>query len=219
MCGIAGICNIVSGESIQEQKIAAMIDMLKHRGPDGKGFYVNQNIGLGHARLSIIDLDTGGQPIHNEDKTVWVTFNGEIFNYIELRDELKKKGHIFYTTTDTEVLVHLYEEYGDDFVNRLNGQFAIGLWDTKKNKLVLIRDRIGIVPLFYKEEAGQLFFGSEVKAILAVIKHVPNLDVTALDQIMTFWSPVSPRTMFEGIYEISPGEMLVIEHGQIIKKR
>ena len=132
MCGIAGICNITSNEIITEHRISDMVDMLHHRGPDGKGFYIAGGVGLGHARLSIIDLSTGKQPIHNEDKSVWVTFNGEIFNYIELRDELKRKGHKFYTTTDTEVIVHLYEEYGDGFVRYLNGQFAIGLWDEKR---------------------------------------------------------------------------------------
>ncbi|MCW8855327.1 MAG: asparagine synthase (glutamine-hydrolyzing) [Gammaproteobacteria bacterium] len=219
MCGIAGICNILSNELITEQKLSAMISMLYHRGPDGKGFYIGQNIGLGHARLSIIDLDTGSQPIHNEDKTVWVTFNGEIFNYIELRDELKKKGHDFYTSTDTEVIVHLYEEYGDDFVTYLNGQFAIGLWDTKRSKLILVRDRVGIVPLFYKQENGSLLFASEIKAILAVAKESPKLDPCSLDELMTFWAPVSPNTMFQDVYELSPGQMLVLKNGQINKRR
>lgn len=219
MCGIAGICNISSSEAITEQKIAAMVEMLYHRGPDGKGFYISQGVGLGHARLSIIDLETGEQPIHNEDKTVWVTFNGEIFNYIELREELRKKGHKFYTTTDTEVLVHLYEEYGESFVSHLNGQFAIGLWDTKRKKLVLVRDRVGIVPLFYKLEAGSLFFASEIKAIIAVSNERPRMDLSALDQLMTFWSPVSPNTMFQDVYELSPGQMLVLENGKINKTR
>ncbi len=217
MCGIAGICNISSSESITEQKLSVMIDMLYHRGPDGKGFYVKEGIGLGHARLSIIDLDTGSQPIHNEDKTVWVTFNGEIFNYVELRSDLQKQGHKFYTTTDTEVLVHLYEEYGSEFVNHLNGQFAIGLWDTKRKKLILVRDRVGIVPLFYKNEAGALIFASEIKAILAVSKEAPKLDMSSLDQLMTFWSPVSPNTMFQNVFELSPGQMLVLENRKIRK--
>ena len=217
MCGIAGICNISSSESITEQKLSIMIDMLYHRGPDGKGFYVNEGIGLGHARLSIIDLDTGSQPIHNEDKTVWVTFNGEIFNYVELKIDLEKKGHKFYTTTDTEVLVHLYEEYGNKFVSHLNGQFAIGLWDTKRKKLILVRDRVGIVPLFYMKEAGALIFASEIKAILAISKEAPKPDVFSLDQLMTFWSPVSPNTMFQGIYELPPGEILVLKNGEIRK--
>jgi asparagine synthase (glutamine-hydrolysing) len=218
MCGIAGICNISSNEIITEQKVSAMIGMLNHRGPDGKGYYVNHNIGLGHARLSIIDLNTGAQPIHNEDETVWVTFNGEIFNYIELRDDLVSKGHIFYTSTDTEVIVHLYEEHGNNFVTHLNGQFSIGLWDAKRNKLVLVRDRVGILPLFYKEEFGQLFFGSEVKAILAVIREEVKLNNSALDQIMTFWAPVSPDTIFENIFEVSPGQMIVVENAIITTK-
>ena len=214
MCGIAGICNITSREPVTERKLEAMVNMLHHRGPDGKGFYVSDGIGLGHARLSIIDLCTGKQPIHNEDKTVWVTFNGEIFNYVELREVLASKGHRFYTTTDTEVIVHLYEEYGDDFVSHLNGQFAIGLWDVRKERLVLARDRVGIVPLFYTEEAGSLIFASEVKAILAIAKSSPRLNPSALDQIMTFWSPVSPATIFENVFEISPGQILVLENGK-----
>lgn len=217
MCGIAGICNISSSEPITKQKLIAMTDMLHHRGPDGNGFYNNRNIGLGHARLSIIDLNTGQQPIHNEDKTIWITFNGEIFNYIELKSDLIAKGHKFYTTTDTEVIVHLYEEYGNDFVNYLNGQFAFGLWDNKHQRLIIVRDRVGIVPLFYKYEAGAIIFASEIKAILAVSKEKPRLNESALDQIMTFWSPVSPNTIFKEIYEVSPGQMLIIENKRITK--
>lgn len=219
MCGIAGICRISGSEPIMKQQLAAMVDTLHHRGPDGKGFYVGQDVGLGHARLSIIDLDTGKQPIHNEDKTVWVTFNGEIFNYIELRKDLIKQGHVFYTTTDTEVIVHLYEQYGDKFVDHLNGQFAIGLWDEKRKRLVLARDRVGIAPLFYKKEDGVLIFASEVKAILAVAKQRPALNPQALDQLMTFWSPVSPESIFQDVFELSPGQMLVLENGKIIKER
>ena len=219
MCGIAGICRISGSEPIMKQQLAAMVDTLHHRGPDGKGFYVGQDVGLGHARLSIIDLDTGKQPIHNEDKTVWVTFNGEIFNYIELRKDLIKQGHVFYTTTDTEVIVHLYEQYGDKFVDHLNGQFAIGLWDEKRKRLVLARDRVGIAPLFYKKEDGVLIFASEVKAILAVAKQRPALNPQALDQLMTFWSPVSPESIFQDVFELSPGQILVLENGKIIKER
>ena len=219
MCGIAGIYNTCNSEIITEQKLVAMINMLAHRGPDGEGFYIGDGIGLGHARLSIIDLDTGKQPIHNEDKTIWVTFNGEIFNYIELRENLRKKGHKFYTTTDTEVIVHLYEEYGEDFVSYLNGQFAIGLWDSNKRKLLLVRDRVGIVPLFYKQENDTFTFASEIKALLAVTTESPRLNPYALDEIMTFWSPVSPNTMFQDVYEVSPGQVLIIEQGKVRKKQ
>lgn len=196
-----------------------MVAMLHHRGPDGTGFYTDDHIGLAHARLSIIDLEGGRQPIHNEDTTVWVVFNGEIFNYVELREELERLGHRFYTHTDTEVIVHAYEQYGDEFVQQLNGQFAIALWDTRAKRLLLIRDRVGIAPLFYCTNKGRLLFGSEVKAMLPATDSAPTLNPNALDQLMTFWSPVSPQTLFEGVSEVSPGYMLIVENGDIKKRR
>jgi len=219
MCGIAGILNITGEKPIHQYDLVKMTNQLSHRGPDGKGYYVDEHIGLGHARLSIIDLNTGKQPIHNEDKKVWVVFNGEIFNYIELRKELEKKGHIFYTSTDTEVLVHLYEEYGVKFIEQLNGQFAFTIWDKTKRKLLLVRDRTGIIPLFYFRQGNRLFFASEIKALLPLLDESPSLNVNALDQIMTFWSPVSPETIFQDIYEISPGVMMVINKGHIKNER
>ena len=192
-----------------------MIVQLRHRGPDGYGFHRDGAIGLAHARLSIIDLSGGSQPIHNEDKTVWVVFNGEIFNYIELRQDLEKAGHRFYTHSDTEVIVHLYEEYGDDFARHLNGQFAIALWDQVRQRLILLRDRPGILPLYYGIRDGRLFFASEVKSILAGFGAAPTLDPDALDQLMTFWAPVSPQTLFKGILEVRPGQMLVVSGGNV----
>lgn len=196
-----------------------MIAMLHHRGPDGTGIHTEAEVGLAHARLSIIDIEGGRQPIHNEDKTVWVIFNGEIFNYIELRAQLEQCGHRFYTHTDTEVIVHAYEEYGDAFVQQLNGQFAIALWDARRKRLLLIRDRVGIAPLFYTRQNGQLIFASEVKAILPALAHSPSLNAQALDQLMTFWSPVSPETLFKDVYEVSPGCMLSVEHGALTHTR
>ena len=193
--------------------------MLGHRGPDGKGYYTDSNVGLAHARLSIIDLEGGKQPIHNEQQTVWVIFNGEIFNFIELRDDLVKRGHQFYTRSDTEVIVHAYEEFGDNFVQHLNGQYAIALWDKAKQRLLLIRDRVGIVPLFYTQQDGRILFGSEVKALLTALKESPSLNMDALDQLMTFWSPVSPATLFKNVFEVSPGCMLVVEKGDVHVKR
>ena len=156
MCGIAGIIYHDAEQHVSENELMRMVAQIAHRGPDGSGCYVKNNIGLGHARLSIIDLEGGRQPIHNEDHSVWVSFNGEIFNFVELKRELEGRGHRFYTQSDTEVIVHLYEEYGDAFVNHLNGQFAIALWDEQKNTLLLIRDRLGIVPLFYQQSAQRL---------------------------------------------------------------
>ncbi|MGD9163286.1 MAG: asparagine synthetase B, partial [Chromatiales bacterium] len=148
MCGIAGIVNLNGGTPPGRTELRDMIEAVHHRGPDGYGFYHDDQVGLAHARLSIIDLAGGDQPIHNEDKTVQVVFNGEIFNYLELRQILQQKGHRFYTHSDTEVIVHLYEQHGLDFVQHLNGQFAIALWDISKRRLILARDRAGIRPLF-----------------------------------------------------------------------
>jgi asparagine synthase (glutamine-hydrolysing) len=219
MCGLVGIYNLGSDKQPARQELATMVEMLRHRGPDGYGLYLDEAIGLGHARLAIIDLDTGAQPIHNEDRTVWVVFNGEIFNFIELRRDLAGRGHVFYTQSDTEVLVHLYEEYGDDFVHHLNGQFAIALWDAPRHRLLLVRDRAGILPLFYAEHDKRLLFGSEIKSILPMLGGAPRLNPSALDQVMTFWSALAPETLFEGIRELAPGEMLIAEGGCITRRR
>ena len=210
MCGIAGIFSGKRSLDGSNEEIKKMVSMLDHRGPDSTGFYTDENISLGHARLSIIDLSTGQQPIHNEDNSLWTIFNGEIFNYLELREDLVKKGHVFYTHSDTEVIVHLYEEYGKDFVQYLNGQYAIALYDKNKEELLLIRDRVGIVPLFYTQKNNRIYFASEIKSILKVLGVPPTLNYNALDQIMTFWSPVSPETIFKDIYEVSPGHQLAI---------
>jgi asparagine synthase (glutamine-hydrolysing) len=215
MCGIAGIISLGARVTPDDAELRRMIAQLHHRGPDGYGFHRDGPVGLAHARLSIIDLSGGSQPIHNEDKTVWVVFNGEIFNYIELRAELEKQGHRFYTHSDTEVIVHLYEQYGDDFANHLNGQFAIALWDQPKQQLILVRDRPGILPLYYSVRDGRLFFASEIKSIIAGIGEAPTLEPDALDQLMTFWAPVSPQTLFKGVQEVRPGQMLVISGGKI----
>ena len=170
---------------------------------------------LGHTRLSIIDLAGGAQPMPNEDQTVWVSFNGEIFNYIELRETLLKAGHCFSTHSDTEVIVHAYEQYGDDFVQHLNGQFAIALWDANRQRLLLIRDRVGILPLFYTRQGERLLFASEIKALLPLLAEAPRISPAALDQIFTFWAPRSPNTLFEDIFEVPPGHMLVLENGHL----
>lgn len=194
-----------------------MLPALCHRGPDGSGVYLDSSgrIGLGHTRLSIIDLAGGAQPMANEDQTVWVSFNGEIFDYIELRETLLKAGHRFSTHSDTEVIVHAYEQYGDDFVQYLNGQFAIALWDANRRRLLLVRDRVGILPLFYTRQGRQLLFASEIKALLPLLAEAPRVSPAALDQVFTFWAPHSPNTLFEGIYEVPPGHLLVLENGHV----
>ncbi len=189
---------------------------MRHRGPDDSGVYLDPHgrIGLGHTRPSIIDLAGGAQPMTNEDRTIWVSFNGEIFNYIELREVLLKAGHRFSTHTDTEVIVHAYEQYDDDFVQHLNGQFAIALWDENRQRLLLVRDRVGILPLFYIRQGERLLFASEIKALLPLLGEAPRIPPAALDQIFTFWAPRSPHTLFEGIFEVPPGGLLALESGQ-----
>jgi asparagine synthase (glutamine-hydrolysing) len=206
MCAIAGVLNLL-GESVSPPRLMDMIAAVRHRGPDGTGIHVQGPMGLVHARLSIIDLAGGAQPIHNEDRSIWVILNGEIFNYLELRAELETKGHRFYTRSDTEVLVHLYEEHGRDFIHRLNGQFAIALWDDSARKLLLVRDRIGITPLYYHRSSSELVFGSEIKALLAGgVPARPNL--RGIDQVFSWWAPLAPDTVFEDIQELPPGEWL-----------
>ncbi|MDH5570125.1 MAG: asparagine synthase (glutamine-hydrolyzing) [Gammaproteobacteria bacterium] len=220
MCGIAGIYNLsIGAEKPDSDLLHTMISTLKHRGPDNYGFYIDQYIGLAHSRLSIIDLSTGKQPIHNSDKSIWVVFNGEIYNYVELREDLIRKGYTFLTQTDTEVIVHLYDEYGDKFVDYLNGQFAIALWDKTKCQLILARDRVGIAPLFYCIYDNKLYFGSEIKSIISALPGKPNFNLTALDQLFTFWSPTSPDTLFENVYEVSPGNIISFNYDKIKQRQ
>jgi asparagine synthase (glutamine-hydrolysing) len=192
-----------------------MAGALAHRGPDEFGIYRDHHAGLSHARLSIIDLVTGQQPLTNERQTLWISFNGEIFNYLELRDELEGRGHHFQTRSDTEVIVHAYEEWGEDAFRRFNGQWAVALWDAERRRLALARDPLGVRPLFVCEHGGRLFFSSEVKAIFAADAGVPRrLDPAGLDQVFTLWSAVSPRTVFEGVEEIEPGTVRTYSVGE-----
>lgn len=210
MCGIAGFAGPAPTTDEALATLQRMIHTLHHRGPDGYGFHVAPDIGLAHARLAIIDLATGEQPIHNEQRTVWTVFNGEIFNYLELRTALEGLGHRFYTHSDTEVIVHLYEQYGDGFVSHLNGQFAIALWDDSQRKLLLARDRAGIRPLFFSRSGGRLWFGSEIKALLAVLPQRAALDPLGLVQALNFWGAVDPTTVFRGIHSLPPGHVMTL---------
>jgi len=219
MCGIAGICTLDSGANIDRHRLGRMMGMITHRGPDEAGVFLDDCVGLGHVRLSIIDLVSGVQPIHNEDQTLWIVYNGEVFNYIELQQELKKKGHRFYTTSDTETILHLYEEKGPSFLEDLNGQFALAIWDSRKRQLLLARDRVGIRPLFYTRVANTLLFASEIKALLAHEAVSGNLDPLALDQIFTFWATLTPQTIFKGIYSVPPGHYLQVTRGKMDVQR
>ena len=214
MCGIAGVCNS-RNERVDSQLLTGMIELVYHRGPDASGIHADFGIGLANARLSIIDLSGGAQPMHNADKSLWITFNGEIFNYLELRQELLARGHRFATESDTEVVLHLYEEEGEQCVRRLNGQWGFAIWDIKTRKLFLSRDRMGVRPLFYTVVSGELIFGSEIKSLFAHPAVSRELDLIALDQIFTFWVTLPPRTIFKGIRELPPGHSLVFENGNV----
>jgi len=188
---------------------------LAHRGPDGSGLYVRGRAGLGHRRLSIIDLVSGGQPIHNEDRSIAIVFNGEIYNYKELRSTLAAKGHRLATESDTEVIVHLYEDFGDDCVDHLNGMFAFALWDSKRERLLLARDRLGERPLYYWQGSGRLLFASELKAILKDPSVPREVDLQALDDYLAYGYVPAPRTIFKGIHKLCAAERLVWENGRV----
>jgi asparagine synthase (glutamine-hydrolysing) len=215
MCGIAGIVASEPGARQDPETVRQMCDAIVHRGPDDQGFYVHDGVALGIRRLSIIDLSGGHQPIHNEDQTVWVVFNGEIYNFPELRLELESRGHRFYTRTDTEVIVHLYEEFGADCVSRLRGMFAIAMWDERRASLLLARDRLGKKPLHYALEKGHLFFGSEIKSLLAVAPGLAEVDRQALLSYFQFGYIPDPLTAFRSVRKLPPGHLLEFQAGQI----
>lgn len=219
MCGIAGICHIDGPGHVSLNSIKDMIGFICHRGPDETGIYLDDYVGLGHARLSIIDLSKGVQPIHNEDESLWIIYNGEVFNYPELKEELLRKGHRFYTTTDTEVILHLYEEDGPNCLARMNGQWAVAIWDAKKKELFLARDRVGIRPLYYTILNNTLIFGSEIKSIFANKNVSRRIDPIAMDQIFTFWTTLTPGTVFKDIYELPPGHYLKTSNGKVTSKK
>jgi len=209
MCGICGIIDWEAGRPVDRSVLKRMVWLLRHRGPDELGFYADATAGLGHARLSIIDLAGGSQPMSNEDRSLWVVFNGEIYNYVELTPELQRCGHRFSTRSDTEVILHLYEEYGHDCLARMNGQFSFAVWDSRDRSLFMARDRLGIRPLYYATIGGRLLFASEMKALFAVPGMSARIDPIGLDEVFTFWSTIAPRTPFEGVSQLPPGHYLV----------
>ncbi|MDM8536736.1 asparagine synthase (glutamine-hydrolyzing) [Desulfobacterales bacterium HSG17] len=218
MCAIAGIINYKESED-KKSLLLKMAELLHHRGPDASGTYIQGPVGLAHTRLSIIDLHSGDQPIHNEDKSIWIVFNGEIFNYPELREELLSKGHQFYTKSDTEVIVHLYEEYGTELFEHLNGQFAFAIWNQNKEELLLGRDRMGIRPLFYYHDSQRLVFASEIKGIFADNTIPRQIEPENLSDIFTCWSTINDQTCFKNIFQIPPGHFaLFSEKGLQIKQ-
>lgn len=215
MCGIAGIVGANRSDRIDEAVVRRMCDAIVHRGPDDEGLLASQNTGLGMRRLSIIDLAGGHQPIFNEDRSAWIVFNGEIYNFPELRPELEAKGHRFATHTDTETIVHLYEEFGAECVQKLRGMFAFALWDDKRQKLLIARDRLGKKPLHYALHRGKLYFASEIKSILAVAPELAEVNRPALLQYMYLGYIPDPATAFVGIHKLPPGHLLEFERGEV----
>ncbi len=217
MCGVAGIVALRDDvEPPTPEAIRSMVGALRHRGPDEFGLYRDRRAGLGHARLSIIDLESGQQPLCNEDGTIWIVFNGEIYNYIELREDLRARGHRFRTRSDTEVIVHAFEEWGEEAFPRFNGQFALAIWDTRTGALVFARDPTGICPLYLCEHRGRVVFASEVKAIFAADPGIPRaFDPAGLAETFTFWTVVPPQSVFRGIEELQPGHVRTLLRGQV----
>lgn len=210
MCGIAGVLSFAT--TPDRELVTRMLSRLPHRGPDGSGIYRDRRVALGHVRLAIIDVAGGAQPMSNQDGSVWLTFNGEIFNYIELREELTRLGHRFATASDTEVIVHAWEQWQEGCFERFNGQWALAIWDRERERLVLSRDRLGVRPLYVARAGEQVVFASEVKAVFAHPSVPREFDPVGLTETLTFWSPVAPRTVFAGVEQVPPGHLWIMDH-------
>lgn len=217
MCGIVGTFAYGGGAPAGVDVILRMTDRVAHRGPDDEGTFSDADVALGFRRLSIIDLSSGHQPIHNEDKTVWTTLNGEIYNYRELRCDLERRGHTFYTNSDTEVLVHLYEDVGDALVHKLCGMFAFCIWDARRKRLIVCRDHTGIKPVFYMDVGGELMFASEIKALVASGRADRTIDVQALDHYFGLQYIPAPLTIYKGIRKLPAGHLLTVAKGEAPK--
>lgn len=217
MCGIVGIYNL-KNKSIKKSDIVKMTDILKHRGPDGQGFYIKKNIGLGHRRLAIIDLSArAAQPMENEDGSFVITYNGEIYNYLDLKKKLIKLGHVFRSNSDTEVLLHLFEEYGEKCLEKIKGVYAFAIWDEKNKKLFLARDKFGTKPLYYTFTKNKFIFASEIKAILTNKEIKREVCYEALNEYFTFQNIYSERTLFKNIKLLPAGhKMIVDKSGKIV---
>lgn len=214
MCGIAGI--VADGQNpVDLDLLHRMTAAIAHRGPDGRGVHTDGRAGLGHVRLSIVDVGGGHQPMFNEDGRISVTFNGEIFNYVELMDDLQRRGHRFQSRCDTEVIVHAYEEYGEDCVRHFNGQWAFAIWDSRRQKLFVSRDRLGVRPVFYTRAGGEFLFCSEIKGLFENPAVTRAVDRVGLDQLFTIWATIPPRTFFRDIFELPPGHSLVYQQGEV----
>src|SRR4030095_7621355 len=218
MCGIIGIVRN-DAKPVDQGLLARMSNSIRHRGPDDDGFYLSEGVGLGMRRLSIIDIAGGQQPIHNQDRTAWIVFNGEIYNYLELRQKLEELGHTFYTNSDTEVVVHAYDQYGSECPKHLRGMFAFAIWDERTQELFLARDRVGKKPLLYAHINGQLIFGSEFAALLQHPDVSRDIDPKALDQYLSFMCVPAPLTAYKSIRKLEPGHWLRWRKGEIKTER
>ncbi|MHC4436729.1 MAG: asparagine synthase (glutamine-hydrolyzing) [Planctomycetota bacterium] len=219
MCGICGIYNCEEGNSVSKSLLDKMTAAIAHRGPDDEGFYVKDGVGLGHRRLSIIDVESGHQPLSNEDETVWIVYNGEIYNFKEIQKDLVARGHRFRTRTDTEVIVHAYEEWGTDCVRIFNGIFAFAIWDERQRKLFLARDQFGVKPLYYYYDGKRFLFGSELKTILSDSSIRREIDIDALNLCLTFRHTPSPFTLLKGIRKLPPGHFMEVSEAGIREKQ
>ncbi|MCX6623446.1 MAG: asparagine synthase (glutamine-hydrolyzing), partial [Acidobacteria bacterium] len=215
MCGICGIVNLIESDPVDRLVIERMTGALAHRGPDDAGYFVQGRVGLGHRRLSIIDLSGGRQPIFNEDRSAAIVFNGEIYNYQALASVLAAAGHTFRTRSDTETILHAYEEYGDDCVLQLRGMFGFAIWDRGKQRLLLARDRLGVKPVYYYRNGEFLAFASEIKSLLEIPSIPREVDPEALDMYLSLRYVPGPRTMFKNIFRLQPGHVLVADHSGV----
>ena len=219
MCGICGQVKIASDEPVDQPMIRRMARTMFHRGPDDEGYFFDRSLGFGFRRLSIIDLAGGHQPMADAEESVWIVFNGEIYNYQELRAELEGRGHKFRTSSDTEVIIHGYKQWGNDVFNHLNGMFGVAIWDVKKKKLVVARDPMGIKLIYYKVADGKLSFGSEIRPVLAAEDFRPEVNPDALNLFLRFRYTPSPLTIYQGVHKLAPGTMLVVENGTVREER
>lgn len=214
MCGICGFYGFNNNVLLNR-----MVESLEHRGPDDSGTYIDENINLGMRRLSIIDITNGNQPIHNEDESIWIVFNGEIYNFVELRRVLEEKGHVFYTDADTEVIIHAYEEFGENCVKLFQGMFAFAIWDSNEKKLFLARDKFGIKPLYFTKLEDKLFFGSEIKSILSNEEFVPSINNSSIHDFLSYLYVPPPKTIFNEVYKLEPAHTLTYKEDKIKIKR
>ena len=216
MCGISGILNIQNDKPVLADDIRKMNDLMIHRGPEAEGVFVDENIGLGHRRLKIIDIEGGVQPMHSEDQSITVVFNGEIYNFKEIKSDLEAKGHKFKSHSDTEVIIYAYLEYGEKCVDHFRGMFGIAIYDKRHKRIFIIRDRLGIKPLYYYKDESQFIFASEIKPILEILKHKPGVHLASIDFYMDVGYTPGEETLFEGIKKLKPGHTLLVENNRFI---